>query len=392
MYPGTEFEAAAARDADVLAGLDYNSGAATATVYRWQSGSSTPLWSYVIGSCGRSSLRSLAVSPDGSTIAVLLTMQGNPSFARLYYFDAGSPTPLGTYDPAGATFGRNLDISADGRYVALYAGTRVCVFDTVAGVERANLNAQATAEAVAISGDGQYLAYGWSSLYFRQWDGVSYVALWSRPGSGYYLGRCALSIDSSTLAAAWYRSDFRQNKLELFNVPASTPHWTYLSNIGTATYQEYPGDVALTADGAYCALASWGDAANTNPEVHLFGRENATPLLTVDTPGSMFSIDVAVRPGGPVYVSACGKHVHANETGRGGDLYSIRFERYGLGDLNCDGTVDGFDIQPFVLALTDPAAYQSAYPDCDWLLADINGDGSVDGFDIQPFVQLLTGE
>ena len=62
-----------------------------------------------------------------------------------------------------------------------------------------------------------------------------------------------------------------------------------------------------------------------------------------------------------------------------------------LGDLNCDGDVDGFDIQPFVLALTDPEGYELAYPDCDIMNADCNGDGEVDGFDIQPFVELLTG-
>jgi len=61
------------------------------------------------------------------------------------------------------------------------------------------------------------------------------------------------------------------------------------------------------------------------------------------------------------------------------------------GDLNCDGTVDGFDIQPFVLALTDPDEYVNQYPNCDVMNADCNGDGSVDGFDIQPFVELLTG-
>lgn len=61
------------------------------------------------------------------------------------------------------------------------------------------------------------------------------------------------------------------------------------------------------------------------------------------------------------------------------------------GDLNCDGALDGFDIQPFVLALTDPASYAAEYADCATELADCNADGQVDGFDIQPFVELLTG-
>ena len=61
-----------------------------------------------------------------------------------------------------------------------------------------------------------------------------------------------------------------------------------------------------------------------------------------------------------------------------------------VGDLNCDGNVNNFDIDPFVLALTDEAAYNSTYPDCDHMLADINGDGSVNNFDIDPFVNSLT--
>jgi len=61
------------------------------------------------------------------------------------------------------------------------------------------------------------------------------------------------------------------------------------------------------------------------------------------------------------------------------------------GDLNCDGLVNAFDIDPFVLALVDPAAYEEAYPECDYQRADCNGDGSVDAFDIDVFVRVLTG-
>ncbi len=61
-----------------------------------------------------------------------------------------------------------------------------------------------------------------------------------------------------------------------------------------------------------------------------------------------------------------------------------------VGDLNCDGSVDFFDIDAFVLAVTDPAAYEVTYPDCDIMRADCNGDGAADFFDIEPFVGLLT--
>ena len=62
-----------------------------------------------------------------------------------------------------------------------------------------------------------------------------------------------------------------------------------------------------------------------------------------------------------------------------------------LGDLNCDGLVNAFDIEPFVLALANPDGYAAAYPDCWIMLADCNGDGVVDAFDIDCFVELLTG-
>jgi hypothetical protein len=61
------------------------------------------------------------------------------------------------------------------------------------------------------------------------------------------------------------------------------------------------------------------------------------------------------------------------------------------GDVNCDGAVNAFDIDPFVLALTDPTGYAAAYPSCRILNADTNCDGAVNAFDIDPFVECLTG-
>ncbi len=63
---------------------------------------------------------------------------------------------------------------------------------------------------------------------------------------------------------------------------------------------------------------------------------------------------------------------------------------YELGDLNCSGVVSFEDINPFVVAITDAAAYAAEYPDCDRQLADINQDGTVGFADINPFVALLT--
>ena len=61
------------------------------------------------------------------------------------------------------------------------------------------------------------------------------------------------------------------------------------------------------------------------------------------------------------------------------------------GDLNCDGVLNFDDINPFVLALSDPAGYAAAFPGCPLANGDVNGDGSVNFDDIDPFVALLSG-
>ena len=61
------------------------------------------------------------------------------------------------------------------------------------------------------------------------------------------------------------------------------------------------------------------------------------------------------------------------------------------GDLNCDGLLNYGDIDPFVLALTDPDGYANAHADCSRDRADCNGDALVNYGDIDPFVDLLTG-
>lgn len=55
-------------------------------------------------------------------------------------------------------------------------------------------------------------------------------------------------------------------------------------------------------------------------------------------------------------------------------------------DVNCDGSVNGFDIDPFVGLLSG-----SGSP-CAPCAGDVNNDGSVNGFDIDPFVAALSGD
>jgi hypothetical protein len=63
------------------------------------------------------------------------------------------------------------------------------------------------------------------------------------------------------------------------------------------------------------------------------------------------------------------------------------------GDLNCDGQINFGDINPFVLYLSNFAAWQAAYVGCNPANGDINCDGTFGAgsfSDINPFVALMT--
>ena len=83
-------------------------------------------------------------------------------------------------------------------------------------------------------------------------------------------------------------------------------------------------------------------------------------------------------------VTACGD-------GRFVTTTPVTLAVHGRDDMNCDGTIDFDDINPFVLALSNFNGYIGAYPECNVFNADCNGDGVVNFGDINAFVALLSG-
>ncbi len=121
------------------------------------------------------------------------------------------------------------------------------------------------------------------------------------------------------------------------------------------------------------------------PECILFRADDSTNYWIQNT-GDLVPGDRARVIGGidPLCLAPCSTGV---------PLECIRNNRVigPLGDANCDGIVSVGDINSFVLALTDPATFQSAFPDCDLANADMNCDGFVSVSDINPFVREIAG-
>ncbi len=76
--------------------------------------------------------------------------------------------------------------------------------------------------------------------------------------------------------------------------------------------------------------------------------------------------------------------------GRSADgTITLRYPSGTVGDMNCDGFVSISDISPFVIAMVDPEAYQSQFPECNLVNGDLNDDGFVSVADINGFVHEL---
>jgi agmatine deiminase len=135
------------------------------------------------------------------------------------------------------------------------------------------------------------------------------------------------------------------------------------------------------------ALANWSDGAGTGGEnVYMENYAgNRDEVLRAAIRGNFSRYVVDGKLTLLLYTERSGNRSAHDYIG-----VTVSVIRNLLGDMNCDAIVNNFDIDPFEIAITDPAGYALAYPGCDISAADTNGDHVVNNFDIDPFVNLLT--
>lgn len=306
--------------------------------------SSTPLWVWD----GTGTLMSTWVdepgkydcTPDGEYFAVGGYIDGHLGIA-VFVPDSAGPHLLFD-DPSFAYSPRQLRITDDGSSVIFSVGADLLRVDVATGTLEDTYNLGASTDCFDISGDGSLVAYGFTAAKLAQWNGSQYDLAWSHPVSGYYAGAASISDDGQAVYHGFYKNTYLSNRIYRFDPASSTPVWTYDTPAGSGGNQDVVSWMDCTSDGSYLAVASWGCQSGGGDEVIVLDDDSPSqPVYSINSPGSMWHVDIS--PDG-TYVTASGKHVHANVMGSGTDTY--------MADVTPEGLQSGTQASPLRLSLS----------------------------------------
>ncbi|MGE0480861.1 MAG: hypothetical protein AB7Q17_10365 [Phycisphaerae bacterium] len=318
------------------------------------------------------SVQGVALHPDGNPIFIIHGVMGSlhPDYIIAKYSAVDGAVIWETrWGRNGGDFPTEIELDATGD-----------VFVTGTALDALGNNRYGT---IRLRGDT-------GALLWEAYDGVAYhnsvdaLALDGR-GGVYITGRVDPDGDRSNS-----NDNFYSVKRD---AESGAPLWTHSYGANCLYCFDAPGDII--ADGA--------------GNVMLVGTTSSPPHA-----GDMILFQLDAQSGGELnrgVVAGTPEEVVSGNRLRfdrlknlfvGGRLYNANTGAVGMlalryaslaggltGDLNCDAVVNNFDIDPFVLALSDPTGYAAAFPNCNVNNADVNGDGLVNNFDIDPFVSLL---
>ena len=177
---------------------------------------------------------------------------------------------------------------------------------------------------------------------------------------------------------------------------ANTPSAPTLSSPTSSTMNvnvNPNGNPSSTVFAIRCTATNPSDPTWNNQYIDAAGQPSASTIWRTDSQwGTVTATGLEASTDYTFAVKA--RNQESVETAFGpGATQSTSSGGYSLGDLNCDGSINSLDIDPFVLAMTSAPSFDDYYaqhPDCDAMLADCNEDGSVNSLDVDPFVSLLS--
>ncbi|MFO7626716.1 MAG: T9SS type A sorting domain-containing protein [Candidatus Fermentibacteraceae bacterium] len=292
--------------------------------------SSVPLWVWDGSGSFESGMVDQAgtydCSDDGSVFALGGIKDGH---LAVVVFEHGSPEPVLLFESTDYVYSpRQLRLTADGSKIIFSVGATLLRVDVATGALEGTFNLGASTDCFGVSADGSLVAFGFTAARLAQWNGSAYEQAWSRGVSGYYAGAAAVSDDNSTVYFGFYKSNYMSNRIYRFDAASSTPVWTYDYPTGSGSNQDIVSWMDCSSNGRWLAVSSWGCQSGGGPEVMVLDdQEPSAPVFTIDTPGSMFHVDISADGS---LLSAAGKHVHANVFGSGTDVYMAEVTTTGV--------------------------------------------------------------
>ncbi len=281
-----------------------------------------------------------AVSRDGTFLVCAASSPLQGGMHRVYAFAPPSTTPLWSFDFSDnqSTGVYGINISVDKSTVIVNGKFYAWVLNANNGSLRTEMEINNTESRIAMSGNASVIAIAELTGFIRAlaWNSSQnkYISLWQYripPGAFTNWGSAVdVSADGLTIMAGTliFLSAGYDGSIYLFDTfGEGTPKWI-VPGVGDEVAQ-----VALSDDGSIAAAATWGDLDNNKPDIYIFERNSNTPVFSVNTPGSMFSL--AMSADGKSVVAG-GKAVHARQFGSGGNVYNIAVD---LGGGAIAGTV-----------------------------------------------------
>ena len=153
---------------------------------------------------------------------------------------------------------------------------------------------------------------------------------------------------------------------------------------GSLTFEDLFGTIFWRLSWGGDAYTGPNDGAFCNDPDGDFGPPFAGPLPSTGLNGLLFNGSASALSTRNIddYDLTPGAAEFTNNAGESGTIVGDECDAC---DMNCDGEVDAFDIEPFLDLLFGPGK------PCGECTGDVNGDGDIDAFDIEPFLECLFG-
>jgi hypothetical protein len=249
-----------------------------------------PRWTHDMGLAANGPAR-LACDRAGDTV-VAAAWNNATGQVRLDWLNGSTGALVARVDVPGAGLD-GLRISADGERLALTAGLALYLFDGAGNLLHHEALSAATLS-MSLSGDGHtVLVGGFGQLSILREENASWQFvqhLFAPPTE--IATRADLSDDAGTIAVGWW--DYTTGTDLRFEVwdGHTFQRLHEITQIGTpGGLQNLPESVIVSPDGQRIALGAWGNGS-ADPEVILLDRDQPLPVMEIDLPGSLRSLDM----------------------------------------------------------------------------------------------------